>query len=51
MELPKNLEINEYIIELKKSKQLSFGLIYNLGLIELKILKTYIKTKLINYFI
>ena len=51
VELPENIEINEYAIKLKEGKQPPFGLIYNLGPIELKILKTYIKTNLANGFI
>ena len=45
------IKINDYIIKLEKSKQLFFKLIYNLGLIKLKMLKTYIKTNLVNNFI
>ena len=51
IELPKNIRINEHIIELKKGKQLPFKPIYSLGLIELEIWKTYIKTNLVNGFI
>ena len=43
--------MNEHAIELKKGKQLFFGPIYSLGPIELKTLKTYIKTNLANGFI
>ena len=50
-ELPENTEINKYAIELKESKQQPFRLIYNLGLIELEMLKIYIKIKLANGFI
>ena len=50
-ELPDNIGINEYDIEMEESKQPPFGLIYNLGPIELKTLKTYIKTNLANGFI
>ena len=49
--LLKNSKINEHAIELKKDKQLFFGLIYSLGPVELKMLKTYIKTNLANRFI
>ena len=45
------IKINNHIIKLEKSKQLSFDLIYNLKLIKLKILKTYIKINLVNSFI
>ena len=48
---PKYTKINNYIIELKKGKQLFFRLIYNLSLIKLEILKIYIKTNLTNDFI
>ena len=51
VELPKNTEINEHAIELEKGKQPPFRPIYNLGSIELKTLKTYIKTHLANGFI
>ena len=43
--------MNDHAIEFKEAKQPSFGLIYNLGLIELEMLRTYIKTKLANGFI
>ena len=48
---PKNTGINKHAIKLKKDKQLLFGPIYSLGLVELEILKTYIKTNLANGFI
>ena len=51
MELPKNTKMNEYTIELEKSKQPPFGPIYSLGPVELEMLKTYIKTNLANGFI
>ena len=50
-ELPENTGINEYAIELEEDKQLPFELIYNLSLVELETLKTYIKTNLANSFI
>ena len=50
-ELLENTGINEYAIELKENKQPLFGPIYNLGLIELEMLKIYIKTNLANGFI
>ena len=50
-ELPENTGINEHTIKLKKDKQSLFGPIYSLKLVELKILKTYIKTNLANNFI
>ena len=50
-ELPENTEMNEHTIELEEGKQPSFGPIYSLGPVELKTLKTYIKTNLANGFI
>ena len=50
-EYPENTKINEHIIKLEESKQLFFGPIYSLDLIELETLKTYIKTNLANSFI
>ena len=47
----KYTKIKIYIIELKKDKQLLLGLIYSLKLVELKILKTYIKIILANSFV
>ena len=49
--LLKNPKINEHIIKLEKSKQLFFRLIYNLSLVKLEILKTYIEINLANGFI
>ena len=43
IELPENTGINEHAIELQEGKQLPYGLIYSLGPVELKPLKTYIK--------
>ena len=43
--------INDYTIELVNEQQLLYRSIYSLELVELKILKTYIKTKLVNDFI
>ena len=43
--------INNHIIKLIDDKQLLYEPIYNIGLIELEILKTYIKTNLVNNFI
>ena len=51
MELPKNIGINEQVIEPIKGKQPSYGPIYSLGLVELETLKTYIKTYLKTGFI
>ena len=49
--LPDNSRINEYAIKLGQGKQPLFGSIYSLKLVELKMLKTYIKTNLANDFI
>ena len=49
--LLENIRINEYTIKLEKNKQSLCGLIDSLRLIELKTLKTYIKTNLANGFI
>ena len=51
MEFLEYIKINDYVIELKKSKQSLFGLIYSLRLIRLRILKIYIKINLVNDFI
>lgn len=45
------IEINNHAIKLEESKQLPFGPIYSLRLVDLKTLKTYIKTNLGNNFI
>ena len=50
-ELPENTGINEHAIELEEGKQPPLGPIYSLGPMELKMLKTYIKTNLANSFI
>lgn len=44
-------DINKHVIDLKFDKQLSYIQIYILGLIKLKIVKTYIKANLGNDFI
>ena len=49
--LPKYARINKHTIELVNSKQPVYDLIYNLRLVKLKTLKTYIKTNLANSFI
>ena len=49
--LPERTEANEHAIELEKSKQPPYGLIYSLGPVELETLKTYIGTNLANDFI
>ena len=51
VKLLENTGINEHAIELEKGKQLPFSPIYSLGPIKLEILKTYIKTNLVNGFI
>lgn len=51
VELLKHTSINNYIIKLKESKSPFYSLIYSLGLIKLKLLKTYIKIILANGFI
>ena len=51
MEFLKYIRIINYIIKLEKNKQLLFGSIYNLEVVKLEILKTYIKINLINSFI
>ena len=50
-ELLEKTGMNEHAIKLEEGKQPSFRLIYNLGLVELETLKTYIKTNLANGFI
>ena len=50
-ELSKNSGINKYVIKLEKGKQLFFGPIYSLGLVEFETLQTYIKTNLAIGFI
>ena len=49
--LPKITKLNQHAIELQKSQQPFYWSIYNLGPVELKRLKTYIKTNLTNSFI
>ena len=51
LELPKHTAINDYLIDLLKDKKPPYDLIYSLGLVELKMLKTYIKAKLASNFI
>ena len=50
-EISKYTRINDHAIELKKSKQPSFKLIYSLELVELETLKMYIMINLANGFI
>ncbi len=49
--LSEHMRINNYVIELVNDRQLSYNLIYNLGLIELETLKIYIENNLANSFI
>ena len=49
--LPDHTGINNHAIELVDKQQSSYGPIYSLGPVELKTLKTYIKTNLANGFI
>ena len=51
IKLLKYSSIDEYVINLKKNKQLFYKLIYRQVLVKLKTLKTYIKTNLANIFI
>ena len=51
IKLPNYLSINKYAINFKKSQQLFYQSIYNLKLLELKTLITYIKINLTNSFI
>lgn len=51
MELPKNISISKYVIELVEGKQPLYDLIYTLNLVELETLKVYIKTYLKTGFI
>lgn len=51
MELPKNTDINKYIIELVEDKQSLYRRIYSLQSMKLETLKTYIETYLKTGFI
>ncbi len=51
MELPKNTVMNKHVIELINEKQPFYASIYALSLVELKMLKIYIKTYLKTGFI
>lgn len=51
VELQKYIKINNYAIELIDDEQLFYKLINSLQLVELEILKIYIKTMLVNNFI
>ena len=51
VELSEYIKMNNHAIKLKKDKQLLFESISSLNLVELKILKTFIKTNLVHSFI
>ena len=51
IKLSKYIKINDFIIKLEEDKQSFFDPIYNLELIELETLKTYIKINLANGYI
>ncbi len=51
VELPEHTRINDHAIDLVNDSQPPYGLIYSLGLVELEILKAYIKNNLANDFI
>ena len=44
-------KINQHAIKLQKNQEPLYSVIYNLGTVELKSLKTYIKINLANSFI
>ena len=50
-ELPEHTGINDHTIKLVDDQQPPYGLIYSLGPVELKTLKAYIETNLVNGFI
>ena len=49
--MPKCLDLNKYIINLKKCKQLFYRPIYSHFFIKMKVFKAYLKTNLVNSFI
>ena len=49
--LLETIDLNQHTIKLQKAYQLPYRPIYSLNLVELEILKTYIKTNLANSFI
>lgn len=51
IKLFEHFAINKHLINPEPGKQLFYNPIYSLGLLELKILKIYIKIKLATYFI
>lgn len=50
-ELSKHFDMNKHLIDSKPNKQPPYKLIYSQEPVDLKILKTYIKTNLANNFI
>ena len=51
VELPKYMEINDYVIKLMDDWQLLYHPIYSLGPVKLEMLKAYIENNLANGFI
>lgn len=51
IKFPKNLGIKNYVMKLVDNWQPSYSPIYNLGQVDLEILKTYIENNLTNGFI
>ena len=51
VELPEYTKIYHHLIDLLEDKQPPYGLIYNLELVELEMLKTYIKANLASSLI
>ena len=49
--LPEITKLNQHIIKVQEGQQPFYRPIYSLSLVELKTLKTYIKTNLVNSFI
>ena len=49
--LPEYMKINNHIIKLVNNQQPSYSSIYNMGLVELEMLKTYIKINMTKDFI
>ena len=46
--LPKATKLNQHAIKFQENQQPPYRLIYSLGVVELKMLKTYIETNLAN---
>lgn len=51
MKLPDHIGMNNHAIKLKENKQPPYSITYNLGLVELESIKTYIETHLETGFI